>query len=123
MFTEDVALFLAIISGSALLVAFGHRIPGVPDLLWPERAEELRDAWKQPIQWPRFTIRSIMIAVAVAAVLSAIGTVVRRPTVRGPARPTLVLPPQHPPAAGATSTRLPEIENGEPDLLDPAEAR
>jgi hypothetical protein len=111
MTTSDVALSPAILGGSALLIAFGHRIPGVPDLLRPDRAEELRDAWRQPIRGPRFTNRTIMIVVAVATLFSIFCTAGSWTPPRTPG----VLPEPRP--TGIIDTRIPEIEgeDGEPE--------
>jgi hypothetical protein len=96
MFPENLTLLFVIVGGTALLIAFGHRIPGAPDLLWPGHAKELRDAWKQPIQLPPFTIRSIMIAIAgVALTLAFLAMTLKQPP-PPPARGTIFPGPSRP---------------------------
>jgi hypothetical protein len=80
-------------------------------LTWPWGRDQAEVEIIPPLKRPRFTIRAIMIAVAVAAVLFMLCTV----GVREPPGMRVVLPPQHATAVGGPGARLPEISDGEPE--------
>jgi hypothetical protein len=59
---------LVVLAGCGLVALFGHRIPGVRDLLRPG-AEDGRD----PRRRPRFTLAGLMIAIILLSLPLAVG--------------------------------------------------